>query len=306
MAYIGKQPLVGNYTVLDSLTATTTDTYALTKNSVAVFPQTPANCIVSLNGVIQAPFDSYTISGSNIVFASALTASDSIDFITVLGDVLNVGTVSDNTITTAKIQDSAITTAKLNDASVSLAKLTATGTKDATTFLRGDNTFATPTDNGKVLQVVYNSPDVGAVSNTGTAWTETTTDLRTSITPTNSSSLLLLNLTFLFGGNFTGKLSHFRFYDVTNASYPSLGTNGGTNRTPVHGSARQVHTDSNDVDMVTLTAAFTAGSTSARTYTLHNINENGDSITKYFFATFSDVTAVGYAKPVFTIMEIEI
>ena len=122
MAYIGKQPLVGNYQVLDAITATTTDTYALTKNSVAVFPQTPANCIVSLNGVIQAPFDSYTISGSNIVFASALTASDSIDFITVLGDVLNVGTVSDGTI--------------------GLAKLSATGTKDATTFLRGDNTFA--------------------------------------------------------------------------------------------------------------------------------------------------------------------
>jgi hypothetical protein len=122
MAYIGKQPLVGNFTLLDSITATTTDTYALTKDSVAVFPQTPANCIVSLNGVIQAPTDSYTISGSDIVFASALTGSDSIDFITVLGDVLNVGTVSDGTI--------------------GLAKLSATGTKDATTFLRGDNTFA--------------------------------------------------------------------------------------------------------------------------------------------------------------------
>jgi hypothetical protein len=121
MAYLGRQPIVGNYQVLDALTATTTDTYALTKNSVAVFPQTPANCIVSLNGVIQAPYDSYTISGSNIVFASALTGSDSIDFITVLGDVLNVGTVSDGTI--------------------GLAKLSATGTPSASTYLRGDNTW---------------------------------------------------------------------------------------------------------------------------------------------------------------------
>jgi hypothetical protein len=123
MAYLGRQPIIGNYQVLDAITASATATYALTKNSVAVFPQTPANCIVSLNGVIQAPTDSYTISGSNIVFASALTGSDSIDFITVLGDVLNVGTVSDGTI--------------------GLAKLSATGTKDATTFLRGDNTFQT-------------------------------------------------------------------------------------------------------------------------------------------------------------------
>jgi uncharacterized protein YaaQ len=144
MAYIGKQPLVGNFTLLDALVATTTDTYALTKDTVAVFPQTPANCIVSLNGVIQAPFDSYTISGSDIVFDSALTGSDSIDFITVLGDVLNIGTPSDGTVTTAKLADSSVTTAKLNDASVSLAKLTATGTQDATTFLRGDNTFNAP------------------------------------------------------------------------------------------------------------------------------------------------------------------
>lgn len=34
------------------------------------------------------------------------------------------------------------------DGSVSLAKLSATGTKDATTFLRGDNTFAVPPSNG--------------------------------------------------------------------------------------------------------------------------------------------------------------
>jgi hypothetical protein len=55
MAYLGRQPIIGNYQVLDAITASATATYALTKNSVAVFPQTPANCIVSLNGVIQAP-----------------------------------------------------------------------------------------------------------------------------------------------------------------------------------------------------------------------------------------------------------
>ena len=141
MSYLGRQPLVGNYQVLDAIVATTTDTYALTKDTVAVFPQTPSNCIVSLNGVIQAPVSSYTISGSNIVFDSALTGSDSIDFITVLGDVLSIGTPTDGTVTTAKLVDSSVTTAKLNDGSVSLAKLTATGTKDATTFLRGDNSF---------------------------------------------------------------------------------------------------------------------------------------------------------------------
>jgi hypothetical protein len=63
-----------------------------------------------------------------------LVTGDVIDFIQILGNVLDLGVPSDNTVTTAKLSDS----------SVSLAKLTATGTKDATTFLRGDNTFDVP------------------------------------------------------------------------------------------------------------------------------------------------------------------
>ena len=38
--------------------------------------------------------------------------------------------------------DNTVTTAKIVDANVTLDKLSATGTKDATTFLRGDNSFA--------------------------------------------------------------------------------------------------------------------------------------------------------------------
>jgi hypothetical protein len=124
MAYIGKQPIIGNFVKLDTITTSATTTFNLLNGGVAYYPQSANNCLVSLNGILQAPTDSYTISGSTIVFSSALTTSDVIDFIIVLGDVLNIGTPSDNT--------------------VSLAKLTATGTKDATTFLRGDNTFATP------------------------------------------------------------------------------------------------------------------------------------------------------------------
>jgi hypothetical protein len=190
MAYIGKQPLVGNFTLLDALVATTTDTYALTKDTVAVFPQTPANCIVSLNGVIQAPFDSYTISGSDIVFDSALTGSDSIDFITVLGDVLNIGVPSDDTVTNAKVNASAaIDYSKLNlTGNIALADLSATGTKDATTFLRGDNTFAVPTDNGKVLQVVSTTNTTSFSTTSGTYQD----GFSVSITPSSASNKILI------------------------------------------------------------------------------------------------------------------
>jgi hypothetical protein len=103
MAYIGKQPVVGNFVKLDAITTSATATYNLLNGGVAYFPQTANNCIVSLNGVIQSPTSAYTISGSTIVFSDALTSSDTIDFILVLGDVLAIGTPSDGTITSAKL-----------------------------------------------------------------------------------------------------------------------------------------------------------------------------------------------------------
>lgn len=109
MAYIGKQPLVGNFVKLDAITTSATTTFNLTNGGVAYFPQSANNCLVSLNGILQAPTDSFTISGSTIVFSSALTTSDVIDFIIVLGDVLNIGTPSDATVGFAKVTSNLIT-----------------------------------------------------------------------------------------------------------------------------------------------------------------------------------------------------
>lgn len=113
MPYIGKSPVGGGFHKLDALTASATATYALTLGSAAYFPETANQLLVSLNGVIQAPQDSFTVSGSNLVFDSALTASDSIDFVVALGDVLGVGSVTDGAITTAKIGNNAVTMDKL-------------------------------------------------------------------------------------------------------------------------------------------------------------------------------------------------
>ncbi len=113
MPYIGKSPVGGGFHKLDNLTASATATYALTLGSAAYFPETANQLLVSLNGVIQAPQDSFTVSGSNLIFDSALTASDSIDFVVALGDVLGVGSVTDGAVTTAKIANGAVTQAKL-------------------------------------------------------------------------------------------------------------------------------------------------------------------------------------------------
>jgi hypothetical protein len=124
MSYIGRTPVVGNFVKLDAITTSATATYNLLNGGVAYFPQTANNCIVSLNGVIQSPTSAYTISGSTIVFDSALTSADSIDFILVLGDVLSIGTPSDGTITNAKL---ALTAGSAGTPTISPAADTNTG-----------------------------------------------------------------------------------------------------------------------------------------------------------------------------------
>ena len=108
MGWIGREPAIGNYQVCDALTASATATYALAVGGVSVSPESANHVICSLNGVIQKPVSSFTISGSNIVFASALTSSDSIDFIMLLGSTLDVGIPSDASITNAKLASDVI------------------------------------------------------------------------------------------------------------------------------------------------------------------------------------------------------
>jgi len=122
MAYIGTKPTVGNFQICDAISVVNGQAaYTMQVSSVNVIPESANHMLVSLNGILQKPGSSYTVSGSTITFASNLVTGDVIDFIQILGNVLDLGVPSDST--------------------VSLAKLTATGTKDATTFLRGDNSF---------------------------------------------------------------------------------------------------------------------------------------------------------------------
>ena len=139
MAYIGKTPTVGNFQVCDAISVVNNQAaYTMQVGGVNVSPESANHMIVSLNGVIQKPTDAFTVSGSTITFASNLVTGDVINFIQILGNVLDLGVPSDATVTTAKIVD----------ANVTLAKLSATGTKNSTTFLRGDNTFDTPVAGG--------------------------------------------------------------------------------------------------------------------------------------------------------------
>jgi len=147
-------------------------------------PSTENNTAVYISGVYQQK-NTYSVSGTTLTFSTAPpTGTTNIEV--AYATPLAIGTPSDGTVTTAKIVDAnvtaaklasgaavsnigtggitatelasnAVTTAKILDANVTLAKLSATGTKNATTYLRGDDTFATLSQ--KLLQtvIVYSS-----------------------------------------------------------------------------------------------------------------------------------------------------
>lgn len=103
MSMIGNQPSLGDFKVLDTIITDGSSTYTLQKNSVAQTNLSANQLIVSVNGTVQAPGSSFTVSGSTITFSEALTATDSIDFIMAIGSVENVASVSDASITAAKL-----------------------------------------------------------------------------------------------------------------------------------------------------------------------------------------------------------
>jgi uncharacterized protein YqfB (UPF0267 family) len=114
LSYIGNKPTIGNFQICDAISVVNGQAaYTMQVGSVNVIPQSANHMIVSLNGTIQKPNSSFTVSGSTITFSSNLATGDVIDFIQILGDVLDLGVPSDATVTTAKLADNNVTTAKL-------------------------------------------------------------------------------------------------------------------------------------------------------------------------------------------------
>ena len=172
MPFIGKQPEVGAYSKLDAITTSATATYNLTLDSGAYYPTSANHLLVSLNGVMQAPQDSFTVSGSTIVFASTLASTDSIDFIMALGDVLDIGTPSDGTVTGGKIATGAVTAAKIASGAVTDAKIA--------TMAASKLTGALPAISGAALT---NLPVLGV----GQSWTDVKSSRAAATTYTNST-----------------------------------------------------------------------------------------------------------------------
>ena len=107
MPYIGKSPSSGVFRKLDSITTVNAQAaYTMQVNSANFKPASAEQLIVSVNGVIQAPGDAYTVSGSTITFSENLVTGDVIDFIVALGEVGNTVTPTDGSVDVNKMSSS--------------------------------------------------------------------------------------------------------------------------------------------------------------------------------------------------------
>ena len=104
MPYIGKEPIVGNFQKCDAITVVNGQAaYTLQVGGTNVVPEGNNHCLVSLNGILQSPTTSFSVSSSTLTFASNLATGDVIDFVILLGNVLDLGVPSDASITNAKL-----------------------------------------------------------------------------------------------------------------------------------------------------------------------------------------------------------
>jgi hypothetical protein len=153
MAYLGNAPARSFisferqvFTIVNSQTAYTLSHSVNNENDIRLV----------INNIVQEPGSgkAYTASGTTLTLSAALTNGTDEMYCVFLGRAVGTNSPGAGSVNTAAIADS----------SVSLAKLTATGTKDSTTFLRGDNTFAAAgspsiTDNGNATAITIDSSE---------------------------------------------------------------------------------------------------------------------------------------------------
>ena len=235
MTYVGATPTTGDFKKLDSITTSSATTFNLRQGGVAVYPQSANHCIVSLNGVIQAPVDAFTIVNDTIVFASSLASSDVINFILVLGNVNDIGTVSDDTVSQAKIQSEAVNEAKI--------QISNAGTNGQFLSKQSGNTggltWATPSGTWVQTGRVNNS-SVGATtinlegcfSNTYDVYMMNLRDFRPSVDGSRMRMIILTGTNTLVTG------SHYR---IAHSIDYATGTGAGGVKTERHTGSDEFH-----------------------------------------------------------------
>ena len=279
MAYLGRGiENLSDRVVLDSLTASATASYTLQLNSVNFVPSSAESLTVSLNGVIQAPISSYTVSGSTLTFASALTSSDSIDFI-----------IAERGITLQTPSAGSVGTSQLANGAVTLAKT--------------DGNF------GKVLQVVnteFTGTESTSVLASGGNFADSS--LTATLTPSSTSSKIFVTCTVNRGSTNNADASHVgRLVHVISATTTPffVGASAGS-RTLVSFSRGNESAGFDTLLTNTVHTIFSPNTTSAVTVKYQFAARGTGAGTVYINQTAQDTDSVQYQRTASSITLMEI
>ena len=285
MAYIGKQPVVGNFQVCDAISVVNGQAaYTMQVDSTNVQPETANHMLVSLNGVLQKPGSSFTISGSTITFASNLATGDVIDFIILLGDVLNIGAPSDDAVATASIQANAVTAAKLNNDIISGLTALTSAPDDTDEFLISDAGTIKRIDaslvvgGGKVLQVVSSTGTAGFDTNSGSYVQVTGTGHGVAITPSATSSKVFIIIMF------EARSSSVSNFSINTILRDSTDLSGGTRFAQIYGSANDFPVTMSFLDSPNTTSEVTYRIGTRSNSSSHNSRINASNQTFSYVA----------------------
>tara|TARA_R110002124_G_scaffold1744_2_gene10844 strand:- start:188 stop:973 length:786 start_codon:yes stop_codon:yes gene_type:complete len=217
-------------------------------SSVNVSPETANHMLVSLNGVLQAPGSSYTVSGSTITFASNLVTGDVINFIHILGSVLDLGVPSDDTVTLAKLASGTDGNLISYDTSGNPVAV-ATGSSGQVLTSAGAGavpSFQSPAGGGKILQVV--SVTNQQATSTSSATFGDVTGVTAAITPSATSSKVLVMMNSIFRVVNAGTYGYFTMLrGSTNLSGDAgflTARDGSSSGTNTYGQIAMTHVDS--------------------------------------------------------------
>ena len=246
MSYIGREPQVGNFQVCDAISVVNGQAaYTMQVSSVNVSPETANHVLCSLNGILQKPGSSFTVSGSTITFASNLATGDVIDFIQILGSTLDLGVPSDATVSTAKIVDGAVTSAKL-----------ASGA------------------GGKIGQVVQAVKTDTFTSSSGSL--TDITGMSAAITPSATSSKVLVKVVMHVGMTAADRYSVFQL--VRGSTAISLGAASSSRSNASFAHVRvDANGSANEVETKTITFLDSPSTTSETTYKMQGLTQTDSS-----------------------------
>jgi hypothetical protein len=285
MAYIGTKPTIGNFQICDAISVVNGQAaYTMQVGGVNVSPQSASHMIVSLNGTIQKPNSSFTVSGSTITFASNLATGDVIDFIQILGDVLDLGVPSDDTVTAAKIGANAVTAAKLNNDIISGSTELASEPADTDEFLVSDAGTLKRIDyslikgGGKVLQAVSYNKTSSVIFSSGNSGLLHTGN---NITPSSSSSkILVLAMNF---NEASGTITNYAETRLYRDSSALLTVNNAMQYQETVGTRQQFGVSYLD----------NPATTSTLSYSLYHNNISGTSRNYTYYATYYTLLEIG-------------